>query len=222
MLLWLWLPSDPQAPHAQVYIGERGRHVFKLVFHGESVSAAYDEGANAAVAAAQAVAKFEEYKLKEDGGYLGVMEDFGGMAGTLCVIGITSGGDKICASKAQKTKADRELCRLCAATARQRETERGRERQRGRETEGDIEAERQRGAATTHCTRTRVHTDWLACSNNVALDPFRFVQTCPSVRRSQSIVTSSPARQVRRRNSVRVPRFILKNDQFAKTGSGQT
>ena len=46
---------DPQAPHAQVYIGERGRHVFKLVFHGESVSAAYDEGANAAVAAAQAV-----------------------------------------------------------------------------------------------------------------------------------------------------------------------
>ena len=63
-LLWLWLPSDPQAPHAQIYIGERGRHVFKLVFHGESVSAAYDEGANAAVAAAQAVAKFEEYKLE--------------------------------------------------------------------------------------------------------------------------------------------------------------
>jgi acetylornithine deacetylase/succinyl-diaminopimelate desuccinylase-like protein len=134
-LLWLWLPSDPQAPHAQIYIGERGRHVFKLVFHGESVSAAYDEGANAAVAAAQAVAKFEEYKLKEDGGYLGVMEDFGGMAGTLCVIGITSGGDKICASKAQKPTAsyagyapplrDRE---------RQREAERGREADRQRET----------------------------------------------------------------------------------------
>ena len=96
----------PQAPHGQIYIGERGRHVFKLVFHGESVSAAYDEGANAAVAAAQAVAKFEE--LMEDGS-LGSMETdaFGGMSGTLCVIGIQSGGDKICESLIH---ADR-LCR---------------------------------------------------------------------------------------------------------------
>lgn len=65
------------------------------MFHGESVSAAYDEGANAAVAAAQTVAKFEELKHN---GSLGTMESepFGDMVGTLCVIGIQSGGDKIC------------------------------------------------------------------------------------------------------------------------------
>lgn len=67
--------------------------MFKLVFHGESVSAAYDEGANAAVAAAQAVAKLEQLK---DGGSLGSIGNFGGMSGTLCVTGIQSGGDKIC------------------------------------------------------------------------------------------------------------------------------
>jgi acetylornithine deacetylase/succinyl-diaminopimelate desuccinylase-like protein len=89
-------PLYTQAPHGEIYIGERGRHVFKLVFQGESVSAAYDEGANAALAAAQAVANFEE--LKHDGS-LGSMqsEAFGDMIGTLCVIGIESGGDKICA-----------------------------------------------------------------------------------------------------------------------------
>ena len=49
------------APHAIIYVGERGRHVFKLVFLGESISAAYDAGNNAAVAAAKAVVRIGQY-----------------------------------------------------------------------------------------------------------------------------------------------------------------
>ena len=40
----------------------------------------------------QAVAEFEKHKSAEE---IGQMDDFGGMEGTLCVIGIHSGGDKI-------------------------------------------------------------------------------------------------------------------------------
>ena len=98
-------------PGLAQYVGERGRHVFKATFFGESVSAAYDEGANAAVAAAKAVARLEEYK---DNGSLGRLEEFGGMEGTLCVIGIESGGDKMCARWSRSRLSARTGARSCA------------------------------------------------------------------------------------------------------------
>ena len=93
-------------PGLAQYVGERGRHVFKATFFGESVSAAYDAGANAAVAAAKAVARFEEYK---DDGSLGRLEEFGGMEGTLCVIGLESGGDKIYVPERAVVTIDRHI-----------------------------------------------------------------------------------------------------------------
>ena len=92
------------APHATILIGQRGRHVFKLRFYGSSVSAAYDEGVNAVVDAAKAVAAFERHK--PDG--FGYMPEYG-MRGSLCVTGFHGGGDKIYVPELAEVTVDRHI-----------------------------------------------------------------------------------------------------------------
>lgn len=92
------------AAHATIIIGQLGRHVFKLRFHGSSVSAAYDEGVNAIVDAAKVVAEFEKHK--PDGfGYMPEYE----MRGSLCVTGFHSGGDKIYVPELAEVTIDRHI-----------------------------------------------------------------------------------------------------------------
>ncbi|MCP4543910.1 MAG: M20 family metallopeptidase [Chloroflexi bacterium] len=59
------LIPEPSAP-ATLTIGARGRHVFNLTFHGQTSHAAYDEGINAVVDAAQVVAGLDEIELDFD------------------------------------------------------------------------------------------------------------------------------------------------------------
>jgi len=92
------------ASHASIIVGQRGRHVFTLRFRGRSVSAAYDEGVNALVDAARVVAELE--RLKPDG--LGYMPEYR-MAGSLCVTGFHSGGDKIYVPELAEVTVDRHI-----------------------------------------------------------------------------------------------------------------
>jgi acetylornithine deacetylase/succinyl-diaminopimelate desuccinylase-like protein len=92
------------ADHATILIGQRGRHVFKLRFHGSSVSAAYDEGINAVVDASKVVAEFEKHK--PDG--FGYLDEYD-MRGTLCVTGLHSGGDKIYVPELAEVTIDRHI-----------------------------------------------------------------------------------------------------------------
>ncbi|MBT3285352.1 M20/M25/M40 family metallo-hydrolase [Candidatus Bathyarchaeota archaeon] len=92
------------AAHATILIGERGRHVFTIRFYGKSISAAYDEGINAVVDASKVIAEFEKHK--PDGfGYLPEYD----MKGTLCVIGLHSGGDKIYVPELAEVTVDRHI-----------------------------------------------------------------------------------------------------------------
>jgi succinyl-diaminopimelate desuccinylase len=92
------------AAHATILIGERGRHVFTIRFYGKSISAAYDEGINAVVDASRVIAEFEKHK--PDGfGYLPEYD----MKGTLCVIGLHSGGDKIYVPELAEVTVDRHI-----------------------------------------------------------------------------------------------------------------
>ncbi len=90
--------------HATLIIGARGRHVFKIKFHGQSSSAAYDLGINALVDAAKVVSALED--LKSDS--LGYMEEYD-VKGTLCVIGFHSGGDKIYVPELAEVIIDRHI-----------------------------------------------------------------------------------------------------------------
>jgi acetylornithine deacetylase/succinyl-diaminopimelate desuccinylase-like protein len=92
------------APHATIYIGQRGRHVFKLRFYGKSVSAAYDGGINAVVDASKVVMEFEKHK-PDDFGYMPEYD----MNGTLCVTGFYSGGDKIYVPEIAELTIDRHI-----------------------------------------------------------------------------------------------------------------
>ena len=71
-------------------IGERGRHVFHLTFHGESVSAAYDKGINAVVDASKAAVDLASLGKAE----LGYNDEFQ-IGGSLCIIGLHGGGTMI-------------------------------------------------------------------------------------------------------------------------------
>jgi len=92
------------AAHATILIGERGRHVFTIRFIGKSISAAYDRGINAVVDASRVIAEFEKHK--PDG--FGYMPEYD-MKGTLCVIGLHSGGDKIYVPELAEVTIDRHI-----------------------------------------------------------------------------------------------------------------
>jgi succinyl-diaminopimelate desuccinylase len=92
------------AAHATILIGERGRHVFTIRFNGKSISAAYDRGINAVVDASRVIAEFEKHKPNG----FGYMPEYD-MKGTLCVIGLHSGGDKIYVPELATVTVDRHI-----------------------------------------------------------------------------------------------------------------
>ena len=94
---------EPTAP-ATLTIGQRGRHVFHLTFHGKTVSAAYDSGVNAVVDAAKVVTVLAD--LEEEA--LGYSEEFE-MRGSLCVIGLHGGGTMILVPELAEVYIDRHI-----------------------------------------------------------------------------------------------------------------
>ncbi len=94
---------EPTAP-ATLTIGQRGRHVFHLTFHGKTVSAAYDSGVNAVVDAAKVVSILADLEEEE----LGYSEEFG-MRGSLCVIGLHGGGTMILVPELAEVYVDRHI-----------------------------------------------------------------------------------------------------------------
>ncbi len=84
--------------------GARGRHVFHLQFHGQTAHAAYDEGINALTDAARVAAALGE----PDAVDLGYNERFD-MQGSLCVIGLHSGGTLILVPESADLYIDRHI-----------------------------------------------------------------------------------------------------------------
>lgn len=74
----------------ELTVGQRGRHVFHLAFHGKTVHAAYDGGINAVVDAAKVVGDLSDPSLID----LGYNQQFD-RTGSLCVIGLHGGGTLI-------------------------------------------------------------------------------------------------------------------------------
>ncbi len=94
------LIPEPSAP-ATLTVGARGRHVYHLVFRGKTAHAAYDEGINAVVDAAQVVANLEEIDM-------GYYEEFD-VKGSLCVIGFQGGGTLILVPEEAHVYVDRHI-----------------------------------------------------------------------------------------------------------------
>ncbi len=94
---------EPSSP-GEITIGQRGRHVFHISFHGRTVHAAYGGGVNAVVDAARAVASISEPGVID----LGYDEDFG-MGGSLCVIGLQGGGTLILVPELAEVYIDRHI-----------------------------------------------------------------------------------------------------------------
>lgn len=84
--------------------GARGRHVFHLQFHGETAHAAYAEGVSALADAARVVAKLSEPGAID----LGSSDEYG-MPGSLCVIGMHSGGTLILVPEHADVYVDRHI-----------------------------------------------------------------------------------------------------------------
>jgi succinyl-diaminopimelate desuccinylase len=97
------LVPEPAAA-ATLTVGQRGRHVFRVRFMGKTVHAAFGGGVNAAADAARFVAAVEEPGLID----LGWSEPFG-LAGTLNVIGIHSGGTMILVPEVADVWIDRHI-----------------------------------------------------------------------------------------------------------------
>lgn len=85
-------------------VGQRGRHVFHVRFFGKTVHAAFGGGVNAAADAARVVAALEEPGAVD----LGWNTEFG-LAGTLNVIGIQSGGTMILVPEVADIWIDRHI-----------------------------------------------------------------------------------------------------------------
>jgi succinyl-diaminopimelate desuccinylase len=94
---------EPSAP-ASITIGQRGRHVFHLTFHGKTVHAAYDGGINAISDAARAVGVLSRL----EGIDLGYNSEFD-LSGSLCVIGIRGGGTLILVPELAEVFVDRHI-----------------------------------------------------------------------------------------------------------------
>lgn len=94
---------EPSAP-ASITIGQRGRHVFHLTFHGKTVHAAYDGGINAVADAAKVVGVLSHL----EGIDLGYNPEFD-LSGSLCVIGIRGGGTLILVPELAEVFVDRHI-----------------------------------------------------------------------------------------------------------------
>jgi len=94
---------EPSSP-GEVTIGQRGRHVFRLRFHGRTVHAAYQGGVNAVVDAARAVAAISEPGAID----IGYSEEFR-LVGSICVIGFHGGGTLILVPELAEVQIDRHI-----------------------------------------------------------------------------------------------------------------
>jgi acetylornithine deacetylase/succinyl-diaminopimelate desuccinylase-like protein len=95
------LIPEPSFP-ATLTVGARGRHVFHLIFRGRTSHAAYDDqGVNAVVDAAKAIAYIEEIDLGFD--------DQFGISGSQCVIGFHGGGTLILVPEKAHVFLDRHI-----------------------------------------------------------------------------------------------------------------
>lgn len=84
-------------------IGARGRHVYRLVFHGKTVHSAYSGGINAVVDAARAVLELE--KIENEMGYSYEFD----MRGTQSIIGVKGGGTLVLVPETTEVFIDRFL-----------------------------------------------------------------------------------------------------------------
>ena len=90
--------------HATLTIGQRGRHVFHLKFHGKTVSAAYETGINAVVDAAKVVSALDSIPGSE----MGYLPEYD-LGGSLCVIGLHGGGTMILVPELAEVFIDRHI-----------------------------------------------------------------------------------------------------------------
>lgn len=97
------LAPEPSRP-GTLTIGQRGRHVFHLTFHGQTVHAAYEGGINAVADAARAVALLSNRDELE----LGYNQEFDS-SGSLCVIGFQGGGTLILVPELAHVFIDRHI-----------------------------------------------------------------------------------------------------------------
>jgi succinyl-diaminopimelate desuccinylase len=97
------LVPEPSAQGA-LTIGQRGRHVFHLTFHGKTVHAAYEGGINAVADAAKVVVLLSEGTTID----LGYDEQFD-MSGTLRAIGLHGGGTLILVPELAELFIDRHI-----------------------------------------------------------------------------------------------------------------
>ncbi len=93
-------PSSPQT----LTVGARGRHVFRLLFHGRTVHSAYGGGINAVVDAAKVAAELDKATPAD----LGYDAEFD-LHGTQCVIGLKGGGTKVLMPEQAELFVDRFL-----------------------------------------------------------------------------------------------------------------
>jgi succinyl-diaminopimelate desuccinylase len=91
-------------PHGWLKVGARGRHVFHLKFQGKTTHAAYGGGVNALLDAAT-VAKAIAGKSAIDLGY----DDSFDLTGSICVIGLHSGGTLILVPELADLYVDRHV-----------------------------------------------------------------------------------------------------------------
>jgi succinyl-diaminopimelate desuccinylase len=94
------LIPEPSSP-ATLAVGARGRHVFRLVVRGQASHAAYGDGINAIVDAAQIVTRLGDVDL-------GFNDQFG-LSGSQCVIGLHGGGTLILVPEEAHVTIDRHL-----------------------------------------------------------------------------------------------------------------
>ncbi len=85
-------------------VGARGRHVFHLRFHGKTVHAAYGGGVNAAVDAGRVAGLLGESDVFN----LGFNEEYA-IGGSVCVIGLHSGGTLILMPEVADLYVDRHI-----------------------------------------------------------------------------------------------------------------
>jgi len=94
---------EPAAPDT-LTIGQRGRHVFTIKFHGRTASAAYDSGVNAVVDAARVVSRLGDITPEQ----LGYLPEYD-MRGSLCVIGFQGGSNRILVPELAEVIIDRHI-----------------------------------------------------------------------------------------------------------------
>ncbi|MFK7803970.1 MAG: M20 family metallopeptidase [Anaerolineae bacterium] len=97
------LIPEPSSPKT-LTVGARGRHVYRLLFHGRTVHSAYGGGINAVVDAAKVAVELESMPQSE----FGFDAEFN-LAGTQCVIGLEGGSTMVLMPEKAELFVDRFL-----------------------------------------------------------------------------------------------------------------